>query len=97
MIFLEHHTTGDGILTALQLVECLMAESKPLSELATVMTVFPQELINVAVRYKPDIGTLPQVAAAIEAVERRLGQRGRVLVRYSGTQPLCRIMVEPDV
>jgi phosphoglucosamine mutase len=97
MIFTDYHTTGDGMLTALKLIESMQAEEKPLSELSKIMTVFPQVLINVDVHQKPDIQTLPEVVEAIESVEKRLGEQGRVLVRYSGTQPLCRIMVEgPD-
>jgi len=94
MIFLDHHTTGDGILTALQLIAAMIKEKKPLSELARMMEVFPQKLINVPVKSKPDISTVPQVVAAIKQTEAELGDRGRVLVRYSGTQNACRVMVE---
>jgi len=94
MIFADYHTTGDGMLTALKLIEAMQTESKPLSELSKIMEVFPQVLINVDVRHKPDIQTVPQVVEAIESVEKNLGEQGRVLVRYSGTQPLCRVMVE---
>ncbi|MEW6664563.1 MAG: phosphoglucosamine mutase [Thermodesulfobacteriota bacterium] len=94
MIFLDKHTTGDGILAALQLIAAMIREGKPLSELAKQMELFPQELINVPVRSKPDISTLPQVMEAIQQVERELGEQGRVLVRYSGTQNACRVMVE---
>jgi len=94
MIFLDHHTTGDGIITALQLVAAMVREGKPLSELARQMDVFPQKLINVDVSRKPPVEELPEVVAAIEAVERELGEEGRVLVRYSGTQNMCRVMVE---
>jgi phosphoglucosamine mutase len=94
MIFSDHHTTGDGMLTALKLIEAMQIESKPLSELGAIMAVFPQVLINVDVRYKPEIQSIPEVAEVIKSVENKLGEQGRVLVRYSGTQPLCRIMVE---
>ena len=94
MIFLDHHTTGDGILTALRLLEIIKAESKPLSELRKIMTVFPQILINVEVSHKPVIETVPEIKDAITSVERRLDNEGRVLVRYSGTEPICRVMVE---
>ena len=94
MIFLDHHTTGDGILTALRLIEIMQAESKPLSELRKIMTVFPQILINVDVRHKPDIETVPEIKDAMISVEHRLDNEGRVLIRYSGTEPLCRVMVE---
>ncbi len=93
-IFLSHHTTGDGILTALKLLEVINTENRPLSELAQVMAVFPQILMNVEVDSKPDIETVPEIQAEIRAVEKRLGEKGRVLVRYSGTQPLCRVMIE---
>lgn len=94
VIFLDHHTTGDGILTALKLIEVMKAESSPLSELGKIMRVFPQKLVNVEVKEKPDILTIPAIKAEIKAVEKHLGEKGRVLVRYSGTQPLCRVMVE---
>ncbi len=94
MIFLDHHTTGDGILTALQLIAAMIKENKPLSERARMMEIFPQKLINVPVKSKPDISTVPQVVAAIKQTEAELGDRGRVLVRYSGTQNACRVMVE---
>ncbi len=93
-IFLDHHPTGDGILTALKLIEAMQAEERPLSELGRMMRVFPQMLMNVTVTSKPDIETLPEIQEAIRAVEADLGERGRVLVRYSGTQSLCRVMVE---
>ena len=94
MIFLDHHTTGDGLLTALKLIECMQAESRPLSELKNIITLFPQVLINVNVKHKPDIERIPEICAAIESVKNKLNGEGRVLVRYSGTQPECRIMVE---
>jgi phosphoglucosamine mutase len=94
MIFLNHHTTGDGMLAALKLLETMQSAGKPLSELATIMTVFPQCLINVDVQSKPKIDTVHAVMQAIEKVETQLGKGGRVLVRYSGTQPKCRVMVE---
>jgi len=94
MIFLDHHTTGDGIITALQLVAAMVRTGKPLSELAAMMDIYPQKLINVDVRSKPDISTIPQVMEIIEQVEKELGDDGRVLVRYSGTQNMCRVMVE---
>jgi phosphoglucosamine mutase len=94
MLFLRHHTTGDGTLTALQLLASMIRENKPLSELAALMDIYPQKLINVAVKTKPDISTLPKVMEAIKQVEGELGKGGRVLVRYSGTQDTCRIMVE---
>jgi phosphoglucosamine mutase len=94
MIFLEHHTTGDGIIAALQLVAAMVKEGKPLSELAAMMDIFPQKLINVDVKSKPDVDKVPKLVEAIQQVENELGDEGRVLVRYSGTQNMCRVMVE---
>ncbi len=94
MILLDHQTTGDGILTALKLIEALKNDSKPLSELSRIMDVFPQVLINVEVNNKPDISSMPKLTETIKAAEKNLAGKGRVLVRYSGTQPLCRVMVE---
>ena len=94
IIFLDLHTTGDGMLTALQLLTVMKETGKPLSELAKIMKVFPQKLINIEVTEKPDLSTIPEVKAVITEVENSLGDTGRVLVRYSGTQNLCRVMVE---
>ena len=94
VIFLDHHTTGDGILTALQLVAAMLKEGKPLSELAAVMDVFPQRLVNVKVARKPDLEGVPEIQSAVAAAEAALDDQGRVLVRYSGTESLCRVMVE---
>jgi phosphoglucosamine mutase len=94
MIFLDHHTTGDGIIAAMQLLAAMVKEGKPLSELARMMDIFPQKLINVDVKSKPDIAQIPRLAEAISQIEKELGEEGRVLVRYSGTQNMCRVMVE---
>ena len=94
VIFLDHHTTGDGLLTALQLLAAMLKAGKPLSELAKLMDVFPQKLINVDVKSKPPIDTVPAIVEAIKQVESELGDQGRVLVRYSGTQNMCRVMIE---
>jgi phosphoglucosamine mutase len=94
MIFADHHTTGDGSLTGLKLIEAIQTENKPLSELSRMMSHFPQVLINVDVHSKPDIESVPEIVDAIKSIESELGDKGRVLVRYSGTQPICRIMVE---
>jgi phosphoglucosamine mutase len=96
LIFSDHHTTGDGLLSALQILRAMKTFNKPLSELATLMKVFPQTLINVPVRTKPDISKVPVLAGEIERVEKALGEKGRVLVRYSGTEPVCRVMVEGE-
>ena len=96
IVFLDHNTTGDGLVTALSMLALLVEKGKPLSELRRVMTRFPQVLVNLRVRSKPDVGTLPAVARAIADAERTLGERGRVLVRYSGTEPLLRVMIEGE-
>ena len=72
----------------------MLKTGQPLSELATLMEVFPQKLVNVDVSRKPDIATVPEIVAAIRRVEEELKDEGRVLVRYSGTQSMCRVMVE---
>jgi phosphoglucosamine mutase len=94
MIFLDRHSTGDGILSGIQLVAAMIDSGKPLSELAGAMEVFPQKLMNVEVKSKPEISTVPQIVDAIRQVETDLKGKGRVLVRYSGTQRMCRVMVE---
>jgi len=94
MIFLDYNTTGDGILSALQLLAVMRRREKPLSELAEVMIPLPQVLVNVRVKQRQDIMTIPCVATAIKGVEEKLGNEGRVLIRYSGTEPLLRIMLE---
>jgi phosphoglucosamine mutase len=97
MIFAAHQTTGDGILSAIKLIEAMVDESAPLSRLKGIMQVFPQVLINVPVKAKPTIADVPRISQAIREVEQKLGEKGRVLVRYSGTETLCRVMVEgPD-
>ena len=94
VVFLDRHTTGDGILTGVQLVAAMLKSDKRLSELAGLMEVFPQSLVNVEVSSKPELESVSEVIEAIREVESELGEAGRVLVRYSGTQPLCRVMVE---
>lgn len=94
LIFLDNNTTGDGVLAALQLLAVMRRREKPLSELAGVMIPLPQVLVNVRVKERKDIMTLPSVAKAIRDVEQKLGDEGRVLIRYSGTEPLLRIMLE---
>ncbi|MCM2283901.1 MAG: phosphoglucosamine mutase [Desulfobacula sp.] len=98
MIFLDHHTTGDGLLSALKLAEVLIETGRPLSSLASAMTVYPQTLMNISVdESRPDFSKNSRIANTIQSIEDKLGNKGRVLVRYSGTQPLLRVMVEgPD-
>ena len=94
MIFRNHHTTGDGIIAALQLLSVARSSGKPLSELAEVIEMYPQKMVNVEVSERPEISTVPKIHNAITEAENELGEQGRVLVRYSGTQPLCRVMAE---
>lgn len=94
VIFLNKHTTGDGIVTSLQLISAIKQSGKSLSELAKLFETAPQKLVNIDVKEKPELDTLPEVYAAIKAAEEELDTKGRVLVRYSGTQPMCRVMVE---
>lgn len=96
VVFLEHNTTGDGCLTALQIMAIMVETGKPLGELKRVMTKLPQVLLNVAVREKKSFSRIPRVQRRIAQVEQDLGERGRVLVRYSGTEPLARIMLEGE-
>jgi len=97
LIFLDHATTGDGMLAALQLLAVLCRKQKPLSELASIFEPVPQTLTNVAVKRRCELGELPEVVKAVKSVEARLGQTGRILVRFSGTEPKVRILVEgPD-
>ncbi|MFH0953580.1 MAG: phosphoglucosamine mutase [Verrucomicrobiota bacterium] len=94
MIFLDHHTTGDGIISALQLLGAMKYYRKPLSELAKLMKLSPQKVINVDVKSKPPLENITELQAAIKKAEGELKDRGRVLIRYSGTQSMCRVMVE---
>ena len=96
LIFREYSTTGDGLLAALQILQIMRQRERPLSELAGQLALYPQELVNVHVDRKPPIEETPELAKAVADVEERLGGRGRVLLRYSGTEPLCRVMVEGE-
>jgi phosphoglucosamine mutase len=97
VIMLDHATTGDGVLTALHVLARMTETGRPLSELAGVMTRYPQVLVNVRGVDKDRAGADPEVARAVAGVESELGERGRVLLRASGTEPVVRVMVEaPD-
>ncbi len=96
IIFLDHTTTGDGIITALQILKRMAVEGKKLSELTSVMRSYPQILLNVKVREKKDLGTIPSVAHALDDIRKKLKNSGRVFIRYSGTEPLARITVEGE-
>ncbi len=94
LIFLEHNTTGDGLVSALQVLRIMKETNSSLSELVAKFKRYPQFIINVEVNSKPPFENLPGVQKAIKEVEKSLGRDGRVLVRYSGTEDLCRVMVE---
>jgi phosphoglucosamine mutase len=97
LVFLDHATTGDGTLAALQLLAVICRQGKPLSELTRIFEPVPQTLLNVIVKQKRELGELPEVMKAIKAAETRLGKSGRVLVRFSGTEPKARVLIEgPD-
>jgi phosphoglucosamine mutase len=97
LVFLDHATTGDGTLAALQLLAVMCRQRKPLSELASIFEPVPQTLLSLAVKERKDLEGLPGVTAAIEAARAKLGKEGRVFVRFSGTEPKVRILIEgPD-
>jgi phosphoglucosamine mutase len=94
LVFLDHITTGDGILAGLQLLAIMQKKKKPLSELATIMQSFPQTLKNVRTSKKIDVKTIPGFTDTVAKLEKKLGKTGRILVRPSGTEPVIRVMVE---
>ena len=96
MIFLEHNTTGDGMVSALQVLAIMQRSGRSLSELAGVMTALPQILLNVRVDRKAELETVPAIQKSIKKAQDDLGDSGRVLIRYSGTEPLLRIMLEGE-
>lgn len=94
IIFLEHAVTGDGLLTALKLLEIMVDEKKSLKELGKDLFIYPQLLVNVEVKDKNKTMESPELKAKIDEVAAELGDEGRILVRPSGTEPLVRVMVE---
>jgi phosphoglucosamine mutase len=94
LIFLEHNTTGDGILAALQVLAVMSKHDKPLSELAGIMESFPQVLKNVRTSSRLDLGRIPGLKKETARIESKLGSEGRLLIRASGTEPVIRVMVE---
>ncbi len=94
IIFLNHHTTGDGILSALQLLAIRQARNAPLSEIGDIFQSAPQKLVNITVSSKPPLESITTIVAAEKKAREELGDKGRTLIRYSGTQPMCRVMVE---
>ena len=95
-IFLDYNTTCDGILTALQVLAIMKQKERPLEELAQVMEPLPQVLYNVEVKEKKELSEFPEIRRTIENIEKSLGNSGRILIRYSGTEPLLRIMIEGE-
>ena len=96
IVCLDHTTTGDGMITALLIATCMLRTGKPLSELKQLVRRYPQTLISLRVREKRDFAEVDAIAATIRQAESTLGDRGRVLVRYSGTEPVARVMVEGE-
>ena len=94
VIFSDYLFTGDGLCTALNVLRTVALTGRTLADLAGDLTAYPQVLLNVRVREKTDLKTVPSVAAVIGRVESRLAGHGRLLVRYSGTEPLLRVMLE---
>jgi phosphoglucosamine mutase len=97
VIIAEHLFTGDGIVTALSVLRVMAETGRSLRDLASALVTYPQVLVNVRVGRRVPVAEVPAIAAAIDSVERRLGTEGRLLVRYSGTEPLLRIMLEGRV
>jgi phosphoglucosamine mutase len=96
IIFLDHNSTGDGAITCLQILALMVEKGKRLGEFKGIMKRLPQVLLNVRVKEKKDLETMPNVTRKICAVERALNGRGRTLVRYSGTEMLARVMLEGE-
>ncbi|OGW48573.1 MAG: phosphoglucosamine mutase [Nitrospirae bacterium RBG_19FT_COMBO_42_15] len=96
IIHLDYNTTGDGIITTLQILALMNNTKKKLSELSSCMTIFPQVLLNVRVKEKKEFSSIPEVSKVIKNCEDQLKDRGRILVRYSGTEPVARVMIEGE-
>ena len=94
MIFSEHLFTGDGLVTALSVVRAMVESGRELHELAGELVTYPQVLVNVRVRERTPLGDVPAVRRSMTRVEDAAERQGRLLVRYSGTEPLLRIMIE---
>jgi len=97
LVFMDHSTTGDGIISALQVLAIMIESGKKLSELSMMLERMPQVLVNQVVKEKPNLDEIDSVKAAIEKAEKKLKGKGRILVRYSGTEMLARVMVEGPV
>ena len=95
ILFLDDATTGDGMLTAVKIAS-IVALRGPLDDLVADLKIFPQKIVNVRVKSKPPLESLPEVSRACSMREKALGKSGRVVLRYSGTEPLARVMVEAE-
>jgi len=96
IIFPDISLAGDGMITAIEMLRAVRSTARPIGRIASQMTRYPQILVNVRVRVKPPLETLPEVKDAIESLERNLRDRGRLLLRYSGTENLARVMIEGE-
>jgi phosphoglucosamine mutase len=96
LLFLDHSSTGDGIVSALQLLSVMRETGQPLSELASCMTKFPQVLVNVRIKEKRPFDAIPGLGARVAVLEAEMDGSGRILLRYSGTESLARVMVEGE-
>jgi phosphoglucosamine mutase len=96
MIFLDYNTTGDGIITALQVLAVMAKKEKPLADLAMIMIPFPQVLYNIRVKEKKELSQIPELDRKITTIEQELGDTGRIVLRYSGTEPVIRLMLEGE-
>jgi phosphoglucosamine mutase len=96
IIFLDNNTTGDGLISALQILAIVKQAGKPLSELAACMKTYPQTLVNVKVKDRRDLASIPEIAKRMAEIEKKLDGTGRLLVRYSGTEPKVRVMLEGE-
>jgi len=96
IIFLDHNTTGDGLISALQVLTIMKQTNRPLSELALCMKTYPQILVNVKVKERRDLDSVPEIAKRMSDIEKKLDGTGRLLVRYSGTEPKVRVMLEGE-
>jgi len=95
-IFLDYNTTGDGILTALQVLSIMVSRERQLDDLAKSMVPLPQVQFNTKIDREIDVLSMPKISRKIKAIQRELGKSGRILARYSGTEPVLRIMLEGE-
>jgi phosphoglucosamine mutase len=96
LLFLDHATTGDGIVSALQLIGVMRETGASLGELSRCLVKFPQVLVNVRVKTKPPVSTIPELAERVQVLEAEMNGAGRILLRYSGTESLLRVMIEGE-